>query len=131
MYRHTLYLHDALPILGPEQSRRYRGETIVTVIGLRRDESTSRRSTPISRSDERFAKQGNAAVTNMLSRHPPVDWSAQDVLGIHERHGLPLPEAYVSHPPTRLHCAFRVLGYHTKRSASRQDHANEIDPPIR
>src|SRR3546814_6051514 len=77
MYRHTLYLHDALPILGPELARRYRGETIVSVIGLRRDKSPSRRSTPISRSDERFAKPGNAAGTNMLSWHPAVDRSEE------------------------------------------------------
>src|SRR3546814_11897536 len=51
-------------VIGPELARRYRGETIVSVIGLRRDESPSRRSTPISRSDERLPKPGNAAGTN-------------------------------------------------------------------
>ncbi|WP_235682096.1 phosphoadenosine phosphosulfate reductase family protein [Sphingobium yanoikuyae] len=97
-------------VIGPELARRYRGETIVSVIGLRRDESPSRRSTPISRSDERFAKPGNAAGTNMLNWHPAVDWSADDVFGIHERHGLPLHEAYVRYRTTRLSCAFCVLG---------------------
>jgi len=97
-------------VIGPELARRYRGETIVSVIGLRRDESPSRRSTPISRSDERFAKPGNAAGTRMLNWHPAVDWSADDVFGIHERHGLPLHEAYVRYRTTRLSCAFCVLG---------------------
>ncbi|QJU58460.1 phosphoadenosine phosphosulfate reductase family protein [Sphingomonas sp. AP4-R1] len=96
-------------VIGPELARRYRGETVVSVIGLRRDESPSRRSTPISRSDERFAKPGNAAGTRMLSWHPAVDWSAGDVFGIHERHGLPLHEAYVRYRTTRLSCAFCVL----------------------
>lgn len=96
-------------VIGPDLARRYRGETIVSVIGLRRDESPSRRATPVSRADERFAKPGNAAGTRMLSWHPAVDWSADDVFGIHERHGLPLHEAYVQYRTTRLSCAFCVL----------------------
>ncbi len=109
-------------VIGPELARRYRGETIVSVIGLRRDESPSRRSTPISRSDERFAKPGNAAGTRMLSWHPAVDWNADDVFGIHERHGLPLHEAYVRYRTTRLSCAFCVLG-------SARDLAASADAP--
>ena len=96
-------------VIGPDLARRYRGETIVSVIGLRRDESPSRRATPVSRADERFAKPGNAAGTRMLSWHPAVDWSANDVFGIHKRHGLPLHEAYVQYRTTRLSCAFCVL----------------------
>ncbi|WP_066768077.1 phosphoadenosine phosphosulfate reductase domain-containing protein [Sphingobium sp. CCH11-B1] len=109
-------------VIGPELARRYRGETIVSVIGLRRDESPSRRATPVSRTDERFAKPGNAAGTHMLTWHPAVDWSADDVFGIHERHSLPLHEAYVRYRTTRLSCAFCVL-------ASVHDLAASADAP--
>jgi 3'-phosphoadenosine 5'-phosphosulfate sulfotransferase (PAPS reductase)/FAD synthetase len=96
-------------VIGPELARRYRGETIVSVIGLRRAESAARRATPISRLDVRFAKPGNKLGTRMLSWHPLVDWSTDEVFACHDRHGLPLHEAYRCHGSTRLSCAFCVL----------------------
>jgi 3'-phosphoadenosine 5'-phosphosulfate sulfotransferase (PAPS reductase)/FAD synthetase len=38
-------------VIGPELARRFRGRTIVQVIGLRREESRDRRSTPVSEAD--------------------------------------------------------------------------------
>lgn len=96
-------------VIGPELARRHRGEAIVSVIGLRRGESAARRDTPISRLDPRFAKPGNKAGTRMISWHPLVDWSAQDVFACHDRHHLPLHEAYRCHGASRLSCAFCVL----------------------
>lgn len=96
-------------VIGPELARRCRGETIVSVIGLRRGESAARRDTPISRLDPRFAKPGNKAGTRMISWHPLVDWSAQDVFACHDRHHLPVHEAYRCHGASRLSCAFCVL----------------------
>lgn len=96
-------------VIGPELTRRYRGETIVSVIGLRRAESPARRDTPISRLDRRFAKPGNKAGTRMISWHPLADWSEQQVFACHDRHDLPLHEAYRCHGSTRLSCAFCVL----------------------
>lgn len=96
-------------VIGPELARRYRGGTIVSVLGLRRAESAARRDTPTSRLDPRFAKPGNKVGTRMISWHPLVDWSADDVFACHDRHGLPLHEAYRCHGSTRLSCAFCVL----------------------
>ncbi|MBO9375520.1 phosphoadenosine phosphosulfate reductase family protein [Sphingomonas histidinilytica] len=96
-------------IIGPELARRFRGETIVSVVGLRREESAARRATPISRIDERFAKARNQAGTRMISWHPLVDWTADQVFAAHERHDLPLHEAYCRYHSTRLSCAFCVL----------------------
>lgn len=96
-------------VIGSELARRFRGQTIVSVIGLRRAESAARRDTPISRPDERFAKSGNAAGTYMLNWHPLVDWSEGDVFACHDRHDLPLHEAYRCHGSSRLSCAFCVL----------------------
>jgi len=96
-------------VIGPELARRFRGETIVSVIGLRRAESAARHNTPIYRCDDRFAKPGNAAGTRMLYWHPLVDWSVDDVFACHDRYGLPLHEAYRCHGSSRLSCAFCVL----------------------
>lgn len=98
-----------IQVIGPALARRYKGETIVSAIGVRRDESPSRRATPVSRSDERFARVGNAAGTRMLSWHPGVDWSATEVFAYHARHNLPLHDAYCRYQSTRLSCAFCVL----------------------
>ncbi|WP_281822478.1 phosphoadenosine phosphosulfate reductase family protein [Sphingobium sp. BS19] len=96
-------------VIGPDLARRFRGQTIVSVIGLRRSESLGRRNTPISRIDDRFAKSGNAAGTRMINWHPLVDWSDEQVFAAHARHGLPLHEAYHLHGASRLSCAFCVL----------------------
>ncbi len=96
-------------VIGPELARRYRGETIVSVIGLRRAESAARCDTPISRLDPRFAKPGNKAGTRVISWHPLVDWSERQVFACHDLHALPLHEAYRCHGSTRLSCAFCVL----------------------
>ncbi|MCG2841264.1 phosphoadenosine phosphosulfate reductase family protein [Sandaracinobacter sp. RS1-74] len=107
-------------VIGRELVRRFRGETIVCVIGLRREESLARRSTPVSGLDERFAKPGNVAGTRVLDWHPLVDWTAADVFGAHDAHGLPLHEAYCRYGSTRLSCAFCVLASrHDLRAAAR------------
>ncbi len=54
-------------VLGPRLARDYPGLTIVSIIGIRREESTSRAATPIARVDERFARTGNAYGTRMLT----------------------------------------------------------------
>lgn len=96
-------------VIGPELARRFRRQEIVSVLGLRREESTSRRATPISKADERFARTGNQAGTRMLVWHPAVDWTEAHVYAMHDRHGLPLHEAYASYGASRLSCAFCVL----------------------
>lgn len=96
-------------VIGPDLARRFRGETIVSVIGLRRDESASRRDTPISCPDHRFAKPGNPAGTRMIRWHPGVEWTAEEVFAGHGATGLPLHEAYRTYGATRLSCRFCVL----------------------
>lgn len=96
-------------VIGPELVHRFRGDTIISVIGLRREESPARRNTPISRLDTRFAKPGNRAGTRMLTWHPLVDWTEEEVFAAHHCHHLPLHEAYCRYHSTRLSCAFCVL----------------------
>lgn len=96
-------------VIGPELARRWRGDTIVSVVGLRREESVARRTTPISRPDHRFAKAGNKAGTRMITWHPLVDWTSREVFDAHAHRGLPLHEAYCRYGSSRLSCAFCVL----------------------
>ncbi len=104
--------------IGPELARRFRGETIVSVIGLRREESAARRFTPISRADHRFAKPGNRAGTQMISWHPLADWTTDAVFAAHSAHRLPLHESYQVYGASRLSCAFCVLASGADLAAS-------------
>lgn len=97
-------------VMGPALAGRFRGETIVQVVGIRRDESRQRRATPISKPDTRFAQPGNRHGTMMLLWHPGVLWTSDEVLSFHRCSGIPLHEAYTVYGSTRLSCAFCVLG---------------------
>jgi 3'-phosphoadenosine 5'-phosphosulfate sulfotransferase (PAPS reductase)/FAD synthetase len=114
-------------VIGPALARRFRGEKVVSVIGLRRAESHGRRDTPISRLDVRFAKPGNAAGTRMINWYPGVDWTADDVFAVHAHHDLPLHEAYCRFGATRLSCAFCVLASaHDLAAASDADDNRDL-----
>ncbi len=96
-------------VIGPELARRYRGRTVISVIGIRREESTGRAATPISALDNRFAKAGNRHGTTMISWHPGINCTTEAVFACHDRNSIPLHEAYVDYGSTRLSCAYCVL----------------------
>lgn len=96
-------------VIGPELARRFRGETIIQVLGLRRAESTGRAGTPVSQADTRFAKPGNRYGTAMRIWNPGVAWTTGEVFACHTKHGIPLHEAYTVFGSSRLSCAFCVL----------------------
>lgn len=94
--------------LGSHIRKTFPGETIISVVGIRREESASRASTPISRIDTRFAPTGNRAGTRMITWHPILDWTTADVFDFHHERRIPLHEAY-GLGSTRLSCSFCVL----------------------
>lgn len=94
--------------IGPYLARELRGHHVVQVVGIRRQESASRRHTPISKSDHRYAKPGNKAGTAMTLYHPLVDWGASQVFDFHRQHGVSLHPAY-SWGCSRVSCAFCIM----------------------
>lgn len=96
-------------VIGPYLARQLAGETIIQVIGIRRDESTARSTAPEWKRDTRFAADGNRAGTRMMIWHPVIDWSAADVFDFHEAHSIPLHEAYTRYGSSRLSCRYCVL----------------------
>jgi 3'-phosphoadenosine 5'-phosphosulfate sulfotransferase (PAPS reductase)/FAD synthetase len=95
-------------VIGPHLARELKGQQIVQVVGIRRDESVKRRSTPISKADLRYAKTGNRAGTTMCLWHPVVTWSTEQVLDYHAVVGLDLHPAYHA-GCSRVSCAFCVM----------------------
>lgn len=87
--------------------QRFGGARLVSIVGLRRDESSARAKTPV-------AKEGAAG----LVWHPLVEWSAEDVFALHRRHELPLHEAYRIWGASRMGCSFCVLSCERNLKAS-------------
>ena len=96
-------------VIGPYLARQLAGETIIQIIGIRRDESTARSTAPEWKRDTRFAADGNRAGTRMMIWHPVINWSAADVFDFHEAHRIPLHEAYTRYGSSRLSCRYCVL----------------------
>jgi 3'-phosphoadenosine 5'-phosphosulfate sulfotransferase (PAPS reductase)/FAD synthetase len=96
-------------VIGPAVARMHAGQRIISVLGLRRDESHNRASIPIAKVDQRFAKAGNRQGTVMSLWHPIADWSTADVFRAHALFGVPLHEAYTSWGSTRLSCRYCIF----------------------
>lgn len=96
-------------VIGPHVAAKYRGQQIIQMLGIRREESSNRAKTDISKVDERYAKPGNRAGTTMWLWHPGVDWSMQEVFSCHAEHAVPLHEAYTAYGSSRLSCAFCIM----------------------
>jgi len=93
-------------VILPELLRRFPGERIVSVVGIRREESIKRRLTPVSKREGDSYTRANGA--NIVTWHPGVDVREDEVYAYIAAHGLPLPESY-GLGTTRHGCAFCVL----------------------
>ena len=112
-------------VMGPALAKRFRGETVIQVIGIRREESAGRAKTPVSSFDNRHAPPGNTAGTRMLLWHPGVEAKADAVFAVHDTYGIPLHEAYRVYGSTRLSCAYCVLGSEHDLAASASCTSNQ------
>lgn len=109
--------------IGSHLRRAFAGETIISVVGIRREESRARSAEPISKTDTRFAAMGNRAGTRMITWHPVIDWTASQVFAWHEAEGVELHEAYRM-GATRLSCSFCVLAGLRNLSVSAANQGN-------
>ena len=96
-------------VLGPFLARELAANTIVQIIGIRRDESPARSKAPDWKVDSRFARPGNTRGTAMMVWHPILHWSTDQVFALHDALGIPLHEAYQCYGSTRLSCRYCVL----------------------
>lgn len=97
-----------IQVMGPHLARAFAGKTIINVVGIRREESTSRKHAEIAKLDTRFAKPGNRAGTTMMLWHPGVELLVDEVFAANARHGIPLAESY-GLGASRHSCAFCIM----------------------
>jgi 3'-phosphoadenosine 5'-phosphosulfate sulfotransferase (PAPS reductase)/FAD synthetase len=103
-------------IICRELVRRFPGQTVLSVSGIRREESPKRAKAPLA------AVQGKLASatykTSGYDWHPIIDWKLTDVLGCLERHDVALHEAYTRYGSSRVSCAFCILASRSDLAAS-------------
>jgi 3'-phosphoadenosine 5'-phosphosulfate sulfotransferase (PAPS reductase)/FAD synthetase len=93
-------------VISPALAREFPGRTIISVLGIRREESVGRRNRPISQDESRWDKRDG---TRLMSWCPGVGWSTKSVFARHRMFQLPLHEAYTEYGCSRVSCAFCVL----------------------
>ncbi|AOH83648.1 phosphoadenosine phosphosulfate reductase [Sphingomonas panacis] len=93
-------------VILPELLRRWRGTQILSVVGIRREESLKRRLAPISKVEGKPWVRANGG--GIITWHPGVDVREDEVYTYIARERLPLAEAYPL-GSTRFGCAFCVL----------------------
>jgi len=97
-------------------SRRFAGRHVLSVTGVRAQESTARAKRPVSAPNARIA---NARLgTAGTDWHAIHHWTADDVFGSLRRRGFPLHEAYATYGSSRVSCAYCILANRTDLAAA-------------
>ncbi|KWV42112.1 hypothetical protein AS026_21115 [Rhizobium altiplani] len=88
-------------VIQAELKRRYKGQTVINVTGVRREESATRSKATV-------ADQG-AANDNFINWRPIVDWSVQEVFSTIDASGLAPHPAYRDNGMSRVSCMFCIM----------------------
>lgn len=94
-------------VISPALKKLYPGRRIISIIGVRREESANRASTPVSKAEPRWDDKRRG--TTLFSWNPIVDMTVVEVFAYHTRHGIPLHPAYMVYGCSRVSCMFCVL----------------------
>lgn len=95
-------------IICRELIRMFPLQTILSVVGIRREESTNRAQAPVCSVQNKLTNK--KAGTNGYNWNPLLAWTLNDVLACHQAYNFPLHEAYRVFNSSRVSCAFCILG---------------------
>jgi len=95
--------------------KRYPRLPVVSVNGVRREESTARSRKPVTAALIKLTRRGLPGITwNAI-----IEWKAQDVMAAISASGLALHEAYTIYGNTRVSCVFCIMSSeHDLRAAA-------------
>lgn len=99
-------------IIARDLVRRFSQQTILSVSGIRREESSGRAKAPVAKVQPKLFSASFR--TSGLDWHPILEWTVSDVVDYLRVKNFPLHEAYSRYGSSRVSCAFCVL-------ASRRD----------
>ncbi len=93
-------------VICSELSKRFKGQDILSVTGVRHQESASRAKMPIASPQEKLTRKDSFG----LNWNSIIGWSTDDVFDyIREKNG-PLHEAYTTYNSSRVSCTFCIMG---------------------
>jgi len=96
-----------LDVIYQELRRRFVGREVVSVTGIRRQESKARSKISVARTQPQLTR--NRAGTIGCDWHPILSWSSGDVFSYLQRERFALHVAYTIYGSTRVSCAFCIL----------------------
>lgn len=105
-----------------ELVERFHHSIILSVVGLRRQESATRAQAPVCVPQVKL--QNATFDTKGYTWHPILAWSREDVLAYHRYRNFPLHEAYTTYGLGRVSCAFCMLAGIDDLAASATDPRN-------
>lgn len=85
--------------------KRFKGQEIINVTGIRREESAGRKKAAVAKEDSRLMQKNSAGIT----WNPVIDWTIGEVKAAIARRGHQLHEAYVTYGMSRVSCAFCIM----------------------
>lgn len=110
-------------VIARELTRRFPGKTILSVSGIRRQESEKRRQMPVAKPDKRLTNVSRQ--TSGLSWHPVIDWDLDtEVWPIHHMESLPIHEAYTVYKVNRVSCFLCIMSAEYDIQAGISDERN-------
>ena len=86
---------------------RYPKQTILSVSGIRRQESTKRKQALVCSVQPKL--ESKTLETQGYNWNPLLAWTLEEVLAYHKSHGFPLHEAYTKYGMSRVSCAYCIL----------------------
>lgn len=87
-------------------SKRFKGQNILSVTGVRHAESAARAKMPICSPQPRLTKKG----VEGYNWNAIIDWPTEDVYSYHKEMNEPLHEAYTKYGSSRVSCTFCIMG---------------------
>lgn len=96
-----------LAVIARELISRFPGRAIVSVSGIRREESKTRAKAPIWQPQPRLASATHGTIG--IDWHPVIDWTRDEVLAGLEARQFPLHEAYTRYGSSRVSCCFCIM----------------------
>jgi 3'-phosphoadenosine 5'-phosphosulfate sulfotransferase (PAPS reductase)/FAD synthetase len=100
----------------------FKYQTILSVVGIRRQESSTRAKALVCEPQEKL--DSKTYETTGYNWHPILAWELSDVLVYHDAHGFSLHEAYTRFLMSRVSCSFCILSSIADLIASATDPRN-------
>ncbi|HYH69408.1 MAG TPA: phosphoadenosine phosphosulfate reductase family protein [Urbifossiella sp.] len=103
-------------------SRRYPGQAILNVTGIRREESTERKNAPTAKCEPKLDSKDRD--TTGVTWNAIAHWSLDDALGIAADRGFAQHEGYTRFGSRRISCVYCILATESDHRISAGDERN-------